>query len=43
MLVITGHSEISPPELHQGLFRKPFDTAQLIAAVERLYAVRHGS
>jgi DNA-binding NtrC family response regulator len=38
MLVMTAHSEAAPPLPHRGLFHKPFDTAQLLAAVERLHA-----
>jgi CheY-like chemotaxis protein len=36
MIVLTG-LEVSPPLPHQGLFQKPFDTAALLEAVERLY------
>jgi two-component system, response regulator PdtaR len=39
LLVISGH-EVEPPQPHAGIFRKPFDTASLLAAVEELYA-RH--
>lgn len=41
MIVITAfHGEAEPPLPHQGLFRKPFDTATLLAAVERLHGAR---
>ena len=36
MLVVTGYGE-PPPLPHQGVFTKPFDTAALLAAVERLH------
>ena len=36
MLVITGYGE-PPPLPHEGFFTKPFDTAALLAAVERLH------
>ncbi len=38
MLVVTGYSEVTPPEPHHGLFRKPFDSGELVASLERLYA-----
>ncbi len=38
MLVVTALAEAPPPVPHHGLFAKPFDTAALLAAVERLYA-----
>jgi DNA-binding NtrC family response regulator len=40
ILVVTAHSGVQPPLRHEGLFVKPFDTAALLAAVERLYAMR---
>lgn len=40
MLVVSGHQDVSPPIAHQGFFSKPFDTACLLDAVERLYKVR---
>ena len=40
MLVITGHAEVAPPQPHEALFRKPFNTHELLAAVERLYDAR---
>ncbi len=40
MLVVTGYAEEVPPERHEAVFTKPFDTAALLAAVERLHAVR---
>lgn len=36
MVVVTGYHE-PPPLPHQGFFTKPFDTAALLAAVERLH------
>ncbi|HKA91186.1 MAG TPA: response regulator [Haliangiales bacterium] len=41
MLVISGH-DLTPPVPHLGYFHKPFHTADVLAAVERLYAERHG-
>ncbi len=39
MIVVTGISEV--PELpHEGYFTKPFDTAELLSAVERLHRHR---
>ncbi len=39
MIVVTGIAE--PPALpHEGFFTKPFDTAELLAAVERLHGHR---
>ena len=39
MIVVTGIAE--PPTLpHEGYFTKPFDTAELLAAVERLHGHR---
>jgi two-component system, response regulator PdtaR len=40
ILVVTGH-DVVPPEAHAGLFRKPFQTAELMAAVERIWSERH--
>lgn len=40
MLVVSGHLDVSPPVEHQGFFAKPFDTACLLDAIERLYQVR---
>jgi two-component system, response regulator PdtaR len=37
MLVVTGHVAQVAPLPHRGLFPKPFDTAALLAAVERLH------
>jgi CheY-like chemotaxis protein len=36
MIVVTGYDE-PPPLPHEGFFTKPFDTAALLAAVERLH------
>jgi CheY-like chemotaxis protein len=36
MIVVTGYDE-PPPLPHQAFFTKPFDTASLLAAVERLH------
>jgi CheY-like chemotaxis protein len=36
-IVVTAHGEEVPPLPHCEIFRKPFDTAALIAAVERLH------
>jgi two-component system, response regulator PdtaR len=41
MLVVTGH-EVTPPVPHAGYFRKPFDTGQLLAAVEKFHAAYAG-
>ncbi|HET7823975.1 MAG TPA: response regulator [Anaeromyxobacter sp.] len=38
MLVVSAYGE--PPLPHQGYFQKPFDTPQLLAAVERLHGAR---
>lgn len=38
MVVITAHSDQAPPLQSAAIFRKPFDTAALLAAVERLHA-----
>ncbi len=40
MLVVTAHHDAPPPLPHEGLFKKPFDTGRLLAAVERLHAAR---
>lgn len=40
MLVVSGQVNVSPPIAHEGFFSKPFDTACLLEAVERLYKVR---
>jgi CheY-like chemotaxis protein len=37
MIVVTAYED-PPPLPHQGYFTKPFDTGQLLAAVERLHA-----
>ncbi len=42
MIVVTGYGEEAPPEPHEAVFTKPFDTAALLAAVERLHAARQG-
>lgn len=39
MIVVTGY-ETPPPEPHQAFFTKPFDTRELLAAIERLHASR---
>jgi CheY-like chemotaxis protein len=39
VIVVTGLNEI-PAVPHQAYFTKPFDTAELLAAVERLHAAR---
>jgi CheY-like chemotaxis protein len=41
MLVVTAHLEVAPPVAHQGVFRKPFQTEELVATLERLYRARH--
>jgi FixJ family two-component response regulator len=41
MFIITGF-DVEPPLPHAGLFAKPFDTAQLLDAVERQYRARRG-
>jgi CheY-like chemotaxis protein len=43
MVVVTGYAEEVPPERHEALFTKPFDTAALLAAIERLHGVRGGA
>jgi DNA-binding NtrC family response regulator len=42
MLVISGYGE-PPPLPHQGFFQKPFDTAALLAAIERLHRTVPGA
>ncbi len=37
MIVVTAHGSEMPPLPHRDLFRKPFDTAALVAAVEHLH------
>lgn len=37
MIVVTAHSEEAPPLPYRDLFRKPFDTATLMASVERIH------
>lgn len=37
MLVVTGHLDVAPPVEHKGYFTKPFDTAALLAAIEKLH------
>ncbi|HEU4383279.1 MAG TPA: response regulator [Anaeromyxobacteraceae bacterium] len=39
LLVVTAH-EVEPPLPHRGLFRKPFDVAALLEAVEAMHAGR---
>ncbi|HZS42138.1 MAG TPA: response regulator [Polyangia bacterium] len=41
MLVITAHAQSPPPSPHAALFHKPFSTAELMRAVERLHPARH--
>jgi DNA-binding NtrC family response regulator len=36
MIVVTGYHE-APPLPHHGFFMKPFDTGELLAAIERLH------
>jgi two-component system, response regulator PdtaR len=43
MIVVTAHGAALPELPHRDLFRKPFDTAALIAAVERLHGESAGS
>jgi CheY-like chemotaxis protein len=43
MVVVTGYGEEVPPERPEAVFTKPFDTAALLAAVERLHRVREGA
>jgi CheY-like chemotaxis protein len=40
MIVVTAHHDAWPALPHQGFFHKPFDTAALLAAVERLHGAR---
>lgn len=40
ILVMTGH-DLAPAGPHHALYRKPFDTAELVAALEHLHASRH--
>jgi DNA-binding NtrC family response regulator len=42
MIVVTG-CEVVPPEPHRALFTKPFDTSDLLEAIERLHASRPGA
>jgi two-component system, response regulator PdtaR len=42
VLVITAHLDVAPPAGHVGLFRKPVPTADLLGAVEKLWAAQHG-
>ncbi len=42
MIVVTAYED-PPPLPHQGYFTKPFDTRELLAAVERLYMARPGA
>ncbi len=42
MIVVTGYDE-PPPLPHEGFFTKPFDTAALLAAVERLHRAAAGA
>jgi two-component system, response regulator PdtaR len=42
MLVVTAHDQVTPPVPHAGYFRKPFDTGQLLAAVEKFHAAHAG-
>ena len=37
LLVMTGH-DVEPPRPHQALYRKPFNTADMVAALELLHA-----
>jgi CheY-like chemotaxis protein len=39
MIAVTGH-DLMPPVEHEAYFTKPFDTGQLLAAVERLHRSR---
>ena len=41
MIVVTAYPD-PPPLPHQGFFTKPFDTRELLAAVERLHRARAG-
>lgn len=40
MLVTTGH-DVEPPRPHEALYRKPFNTADIVAALELLHARAH--
>jgi CheY-like chemotaxis protein len=40
LLVMTGH-DVVPPRPHQALYRKPFNTADIVAALELLHARAH--
>jgi hypothetical protein len=42
MLVVSGHCDLPLPEEPEAIFGKPFNTAELMQAVERLYLGRHG-
>jgi CheY-like chemotaxis protein len=42
MIVVTAYED-PPPLPHEGYFTKPFDTRQLLAAVERLHGARPGA
>jgi len=42
ILVMTGHDD-APPEPCQGVFRKPFRTEELLAAIERQHAAARGA
>jgi CheY-like chemotaxis protein len=42
MIVVTAYED-PPPLPHQGYFTKPFDTRELLAAVERLHGARAGA
>ena len=42
MIVVTAYED-SPPLPHAGFFTKPFDTRELLAAVDRLYRSRPGA
>ena len=39
IIVLTGH-DVIPPQPHVALFRKPFDTSEVLAVLERLYAAQ---
>jgi CheY-like chemotaxis protein len=41
MIVVTAYHE-APPLPHEGYFTKPFDTRELLAAVERLHVAQRG-
>jgi CheY-like chemotaxis protein len=41
MIVVSAYHE-APPLPHDGYFTKPFDTAELLAAVERLHLAQRG-